>query len=107
VDFYENLKDGARLRRLMENEHNRKTLIAIMKNGDIMAEIALRFSMDEMYRDQYFISLLFYMGLVTIDRLDRGMTVLRIPNYLIRTIYWEYIEQFSCNLNTDIMIDAG
>jgi hypothetical protein len=99
--------DYARLRRLIENEHNRKTLIAIMKNGVITAEIARSFSMDEMYRDQYFVSLLFYMGLVTIDHLDRGMTVLRIPNYSIRTIYWEYLEQITSSLNTDIMIDAG
>jgi hypothetical protein len=63
--------------------------------------------MDEMYRGQYFVSLLFYMGLVTIDCLDRGMTVLRIPNYSIKTIYWEYLEQITLNLNTDIMIDAG
>jgi hypothetical protein len=46
------------------------------------------------------------MGLVTIDRLDRGMTVLRIPNYSIKTIYWEYLEQITHNLNSDIMIDA-
>jgi hypothetical protein len=67
--------DYTRLRRLIENEHNRKTLIAIMKNDGITAEIARSFSMDEMYRDQYFVSLLFYMGLVTIGHLDRGMTV--------------------------------
>jgi hypothetical protein len=99
--------DYSRLRRLIENERNRKTLIAIMKNGDIVAEIARSFSMDEMYRDQYFVSLLFYMGLVTIGCLDRGMTVLRITNYSIRTIYWEYIEQITQNLNTDIMIDTS
>jgi hypothetical protein len=47
------------------------------------------------------------MGLVTIDHLDMGRTVLRIPNYSIRTIYWEYIEQITSNLNTDIEIDMG
>jgi hypothetical protein len=78
-----------------------------MKNGVITAEIARSFSMDQMYRDQYFVSLLFYMGLVTIDHLDMGRTVLRIPNYSIRTIYWEYIEQITSNLNTDIEIDMG
>jgi hypothetical protein len=34
------------------------------------------------------------------------MTVLRIPNYSIRTIYWEYIGEITQNLNVDIMIDA-
>jgi hypothetical protein len=59
-----------------------------------------------MYDDRYFVSLLFYMGLVTIDRVDQGMTVLKIPNYSIRTIYWEYIELFTRNLNADIMLNT-
>jgi hypothetical protein len=60
-----------------------------------------------MYHEQYFISLLFYMGLITIDCIDGGMTVLKIPNYSIRTIYWEYIELFTRNLNADIMINTN
>jgi hypothetical protein len=60
-----------------------------------------------MYQDQYFISLLFYMGLITIDRIDRGMTTLKIPNYSIRTIYWEYLELLTRNLNTDIMLNTN
>jgi hypothetical protein len=35
------------------------------------------------------------------------MTVLKIPNYSIRTIYWEYIELFTRNLNADIMLNTG
>ena len=98
--------DYSRLRRLAENEHNRALLLAIMKNDVITAEVAASFSIDEMYREQYFVSLLFYMGLLTIDRVDRGMTVLKIPNYSIRTIYWEYIELFTRNLNEEVMIDS-
>jgi hypothetical protein len=97
--------DYSRLRRLAENEHNRATLLDIMKNNVITAEIATSFSIDEMYEDRYFVSLLFYMGLVTIDRVTMGRTVLRIPNYSIKTIYWEYIELFTRNLNADVMID--
>jgi hypothetical protein len=78
-----------------------------MKNGVITAEIASSFSIDEMYRERYFISLLFYMGLITIDRINRGATILKIPNYSIRTIYWEYLEQLTHDLNADIMIDAS
>jgi hypothetical protein len=98
--------DYSRLRRLAENEHNRAILLDIMKNDAVSAEIVTSFSIDEMYREQYFVSLLFYMGLITIDRIDRGMTVLKIPNYSIRTIYWEYIELFTRNLNADIMLNT-
>jgi hypothetical protein len=47
------------------------------------------------------------MGLITIDHVDLGSTVLKIPNYSIRTIYWEYLEQLTHDLNADIMIDAS
>jgi hypothetical protein len=99
--------DYSRLRRLAEHEHNRKILLNIMKNNTITAEIATSFSIDEMYQDRYFISLLFYMGLVTIDRVNMGRTVLKIPNYSIRTIYWEYIELITKNLNVDVMINTS
>ncbi|MDR1400144.1 MAG: ATP-binding protein [Treponema sp.] len=98
--------DYSRLRRLAENEHNRTLLLDIMKNDTITDEVAVSFSIDEMHREQYFVSLLFYMGLLTIDRLNRGRTVLKIPNYSIRTIYWEYIELFTRNLNTAVIIDS-
>jgi hypothetical protein len=58
-----------------------------------------------MYDKRHFVSLLFYMGLLTIDRVNMGRTVLKIPNYSIRTIYWEYIELFTRNLNTDITLN--
>jgi hypothetical protein len=99
--------DYSRLRRLAENEHNRVILLGIMKNDVITAEIAASFSIDEMHHEQYFVSLLFYMGLLTIDRLNMGHTVLKIPNYSIKTIYWEYIELFTMNLNEDVMIDPS
>jgi hypothetical protein len=104
--FDENLRtDYARQRRLTQNDNNCKTLVDIMKNGGITAEIASRFSMDEMYNDQYFISLLFYMGLLTIDHVELGSMILKIPNYSIKTLYWEYLEQLTRDLNADVIID--
>jgi hypothetical protein len=99
--------DYSRLRRLAENEHNRKVLLGIMKNDTITAEIVASFSIDEMYHEQYFASLLFYMGLLTIDCIEQSMTTLKIPNYSIRTIYWEYIELFTRNLNEDVLLDSS
>jgi hypothetical protein len=49
-----------RLRRLVQNDNNCKTLIDIMKNGEITAEIVKRFSIDEMYNDGYFVSPFLY-----------------------------------------------
>ncbi|MDR3171877.1 MAG: AAA family ATPase, partial [Treponema sp.] len=52
--------DYARLRSLAQNDQNRKTLIKIMKEDAITAEIQSSFSIDEMYHEKYFVSLLFY-----------------------------------------------
>lgn len=34
-----------------------------------------------------------YMGLLTIDRKERMRLVLKVPNYVIRTVLWEYLER--------------
>jgi len=46
-----------------------------------------------MYNQEYFISLLFYMGLLTIKDNLYNITKLSIPNYVIKTIFWEYFER--------------
>jgi len=89
----DNLKtDYGRLQRLTRNENNREMLIKIVKEGGIITEIQSKFSIDRLYDDDYFVSLLFYMGLLTIDKPLLGSSVqLCIPNYSIKTVYWEYI----------------
>jgi hypothetical protein len=90
----ENVKtDYGRLQRLISSENNRKTLDYIIQNEEIAADIVPKFSFDLMYDEQYFVSLLFYMGLLTIDRKERMRLVLKVPNYVIRTVLWEYLER--------------
>ncbi|MDR3094919.1 MAG: AAA family ATPase, partial [Bacteroidales bacterium] len=102
----ENLKtDYGRLRRLVQKEQNRKQLMEITQEGGIYANIILKFSIEQLHDNKYFISLLFYMGLLTIDRFDRGRLRLKIPNYSIRTVYWEYIMRLTKERNTDIHMD--
>ena len=103
----DNLKtDYARLHRLVENEHNREKLMDIAKNNGIVSEIVRKFSIDNLHDDKYFVSLLFYMGLLTIDHYAQGGLHLKIPNYTVRTIYWEYIEQITQQWNSDVMVDS-
>ncbi|MDR0713734.1 MAG: ATP-binding protein [Bacteroidales bacterium] len=87
-----NLKtDYGRLRRLTQNENNRETLLQIMKDGGAVSEIMEKFSIDMLSDDSYFISLLFYMGLLTIKEPYRFQLKLCIPNYSVKTLYWEYL----------------
>lgn len=103
----DNMKmDYGRLNRLISNRENLKVLEDIIKEEVITSDIVTKFSFDRMFDRDYFVSLLFYMGLLTIDRREKTRLMLRIPNYVIRTMYWEYIEnqlkkEYSIYLETD------
>ncbi|WP_425447946.1 AAA family ATPase [Dethiothermospora halolimnae] len=102
----ENVKtDYGRLNRLVSNEENRKVLDEIIVNEGIVADIVTRFSFDRMYDEDYFVSLLFYMGLLTIDRQERTRLLLKVPNYVVKTIFWEYIEN-SLKKNHNIKLET-
>ncbi|MDR0337382.1 MAG: ATP-binding protein, partial [Planctomycetaceae bacterium] len=85
--------DPGRLKRLVKNEHNRNILIQIIKDGGIVSRILEKFSIDRLSDDVYFVSLLFYMGLLTIKESCVNKLRLVIPNYSIQRIYWEQIRQ--------------
>jgi hypothetical protein len=102
----ENLKtDYGRLRRLIQKEQNSKQLLEIVQENGIYSELLSKFSIDELHENKSFISLLFYMGLLTIDNSDRSRLRLKIPNYSIRTVYWEYIERLTIDRNKDIQMN--
>jgi hypothetical protein len=103
----DNLKtDYGRLQNLMRNENNRDQLIKIAEDNTIDSEIKSKFPVDKIHDKEYFASLLFYLGLLTIDRYERGKTYLKIPNYTVRTVYWEYILQLTKDWNSDVSIDS-
>jgi hypothetical protein len=84
----DNLKtDYNRLRRLVQDEQNRATLTEIVQNNGIASNIISKFSIDRLEDSNYFISLLFYMGLLTVDKFEEGSLYLKIPNYSIRTVF--------------------
>jgi len=89
----DNIKtDYGRLNRLAFHPKNKQVLEQIIKDEQITAKLETAFSFDRMYDEQYFVSLLFYMGLLTIDKKQYGITNLKIPNYVIKELFWEYIE---------------
>ena len=85
--------DYGRINRLVANEANREVLEEIILDEGIVADIITRFSFDMMYDEEYFVSLLYYMGLLTIGNIKYGKTRLEIPNHVTRVIFWEYIER--------------
>ena len=87
--------DYQRLRRLAENENNREKLLQIIKDGGIFSEVVEKFSLEKLESEEYFISLLFYLGMLTNGGNIKGRNWLKIPNYSIKTLYWEYTVSFA------------
>ncbi|GHT48329.1 hypothetical protein FACS189440_11640 [Bacteroidia bacterium] len=102
-----NLKtDYGRLKKLVQNDNNRELLLQIVKDGEIVAEILRKFSIDMLNDNSYFVSLLFYMGLLTIKEPVMNKVRLVIPNYSIKTLYWEYLIQLMRETSPDMTIQS-
>ncbi len=103
--------DYGRLNRLISNKANQNTLELIIKEEKVVADIISKFSFDQMYDESYFVSLLFYLGLLTIDQKKRTRLFLKIPNFVIKTIFWETFakklqERYQLNLNLNELYEA-
>jgi len=102
-----NLKtDSGRLERLAGSEKNREKLLSIIQNGGIFGNIISSFSQSQLENEEYFVSLLFYLGMLTIDKVVEGQTYLKIPNYSIKTLYWEYVISYAQNIEKGSMNKA-
>ncbi|MDR2755991.1 MAG: ATP-binding protein, partial [Planctomycetaceae bacterium] len=97
--------DPSRLKRLIQSDHNRDILIKIIKEGNIVSNVLEKFSIDQLNDDNYFISLLFYMGLLTIKESYLDELRLVIPNYSIQTTYWEYLRNLVKDGSPDITLN--
>lgn len=64
----------------------------IAEQGQIESEILTGFPAEDIAKPANFISLLFYFGILTIDREERGMAMLKVPNETIRRMLFSYIQ---------------
>jgi hypothetical protein len=76
-----------------------------MKDGGTVSEILEKFPIDSLNDESYFISLLFYMGLLTVRERSLMDISLRIPNYSVKTLYWEYIAKQVTETSPDITVE--
>lgn len=94
--------DYGKVNQLAYNFNDREALEEIITTGQTSTMLVDRFNIHTMYSvKENFKSLLFYLGMLTIKEQGPLGTVLRIPNYVIKTIYWE---QYFQSLNKDYNI---
>lgn len=60
----------------------------MLREGWIDAEPRPSFPLDLAYEEGHYLSLLYYMGLLTLQK-EGDWPRLGIPNYAIRTLYWD------------------
>ncbi|MDR2761023.1 MAG: ATP-binding protein [Planctomycetaceae bacterium] len=97
--------DPKRLTYLIKNDSNRDTLIHIIKEGGIVSNILEKFSIDYLNDNNYFVSMLFYLGLLTIKDSTLDDLRLVIPNYSIQTTFWSYLREYLENQSPEIKLD--
>jgi len=73
---------------------NFNTLQRLLGDDEVTTlQIKDSFSAFDMKKEDNFISLLYYLGLITIDKFYRGEYYFKIPNQTIRIIMAEYIQE--------------
>lgn len=95
--------DYSKVNQIAYNFNDKEALEKIMTAGETSTVLVDRFNSHTMYSEkENFKSLLFYLGMLTIKEAGPLGTVLKIPNYVIKTIYWE---QHFQKINEDYNIE--
>lgn len=84
---------------LKNKSANMQVLEDVLKGEKITARITEGFSLEKDFSKDDFKSLLFYLGMLTIDKKVLDRSTLKVPNYAIKGLYFEY---FSKKLNETI-----
>ncbi len=71
---------------------NFSKICRIAEQGEIISNILPNFPAEDLAKPANFISLLFYFGILTIDREEKGLVALKVPNETIRRMLFSYIE---------------
>jgi len=91
---------------------NFSTIKRIAEEGELRTSIVTSFPAEKLIAKENFVSLLYYFGILTIDRVEHDRLVLRVPNLAIRTVLFSYlVEGFSeaeiFNVDTMSLADMG
>ena len=99
--------DYGKIRRMFSvgNESgNYEVLEGIIRDGTVSAAITRQFSFEKTWTRDDFISLIFYMGLLTIEKAIFTRLTFRVPNHVIWELYFRYFQEIllTCsNLSAD------
>ncbi|MFD3158736.1 AAA family ATPase (plasmid) [Haloimpatiens sp. FM7330] len=97
--------DYKKLEELAFNFEDDETIEKLLNKEEISINLVEKFNLEYMYdKKENFISLLYYLGMLTIKESLLGDVILTIPNIAIETIYWEYFRDKLIS-KSDLKID--
>jgi len=103
------MSDYGKIRRLFQIDNGEEKRLAILEellqNGQTMMKMTDQFSFSSGFTDRDFVSLLYYMGVITIKDIRADKTLFCIPNYVIKQLYFEYFGQILAE-KTDLTPDS-
>ncbi len=76
-----------------KEQENIDTLEQILKKGSITTPLTIKFNFEENWQQHNFVSLLYYMGFLTIKGNIATRLIFAIPNFVIRQLYYQYFSQ--------------
>ena len=77
--------------KIQQNEENHLNALRILTDtGEITAELTTQFSLEKKFKQDDLVSLLFYMGFLTIRAEELGSLIFTFPNYVIQKLYADY-----------------
>ena len=86
--------DYRKIQQIAFNFKDEEEIKKIIFGEEISTQIVTRFNLETMYDiKENFTSLLYYLGMLTILRVERAGYILGVPNYVIRKVYWEYFAE--------------
>ncbi|MCP4339984.1 MAG: AAA family ATPase [Desulfobulbaceae bacterium] len=89
-----------------DSERNYQVLEELLTLGQVTAEYKDKLDIIKDFDRDDFITLLFYMGFITIQGAELEETVFAIPNHVIRQLYFEYFKK-EVEQRSQISIDSG
>ena len=83
-----------RLFQLKDPHQNYQVIDQLIHDGFVTSQLTEQFSFERDFTQQDFISLLFYMGFISIKEAHFNNLHFVIPNFVIKGLYWEFFLQW-------------
>lgn len=111
VNIASDYKKVGNLINFLEAKEGREIVSELMEQESILGNLTLQFNLERKFKRDELLSLLLYMGFITIERQWGNRYVFRIPNYVVNELYYRYFyelldRRYSVGVRREVLDDA-